>query len=146
MSRGLTFLLSLAFANIALATTPCNCSKRLGSCLATPVFLDGKPMIKTDTIQCSYVTYTINGNPASTTVIDRLSGVSWLGSGMPSLQIDSCEVCSDKRFPEGSSSTASPSDSYLRQRLEEQARQIERNNRIIERQERELEMLESQNN
>lgn len=80
------------------SATPCDCSVKLGSCNAFSVADAGQPAIRSTTNQCSFVTYELNGNPSSTTVIDGIEHLRYLGEGLPSISVKSCDVCKDTRF------------------------------------------------
>ena len=69
----LTFIVSLIATHVA--ATPCDCSKTEGSCQATSNYQNGSLVIRSNTTQCSFVVYTINGNPSVSTVIAQKQNV-----------------------------------------------------------------------
>ena len=85
--------------SLSVADSRCDCSpsKRSGTCLSTIRMDSNYIKVTSDTPACSMVTWYANGNPKVTIVTDRLSYEKWLGSGKPSLEIGSCDVCSDNQ-------------------------------------------------
>ena len=80
----------------------CSPSKRGGSCNATIQYVKQSSgiSITSDADFCSMVTWHANGNPKVTTVVDRINYEKWLGKGIPSLEINSCDVCTDRQVAE----------------------------------------------
>jgi len=104
----LTFVVSLIATHAA--ATPCDCSRTEGSCQATSSYQNGSLLIRSNTTQCSFVVYTINGNPTISTVIDGEADSGWIGAGIPNVTIRSCDVCKDNRGLTSQSGSPSAQD------------------------------------
>lgn len=93
-------MVALIVASLAAghaAATPCDCSQKAGSCVAKSSYQNGRILIHSDTSRCSFVVYTINGNPTTSTVVDGTADSGWIGSARPQVNLRTCELCKDRR-------------------------------------------------
>jgi hypothetical protein len=87
----------------------CDCSRILGQCQSTVSFRPKSVTIKSNTNQCSWVQFSVNGDPHTSTFKGGSNSEEWLGSPprQGQVSVDSCRICASV----GQSSMDTPSPS-----------------------------------
>lgn len=110
MWRIFLLVVSVLWGNYVIADTGarCDCSTKLGSCVAAVKIQGNQILTSSNSQQCSMVVFYADGQPNITIVTDGISAEEWLGpSKNPQLSIDSCKVCRDNQIS-GSPTQSSP--------------------------------------
>jgi hypothetical protein len=87
----------------------CDCSRILGQCQGTVTFRPKSVTIKSNTSQCSWVQFSVNGDPHTSTFTGGSNSEEWLASPprQGQVSVDSCRICASV----GQSNIGNPPDS-----------------------------------
>ncbi|MEM7766476.1 MAG: energy transducer TonB [Pseudomonadota bacterium] len=84
----------------AQAEERCDCSatQRSAACEASVQHREGVVAVSSSTPACSMVVWTADGQPNVSLVKDGLDIFDWFGTSVPTIAVEGCEVCLDRKL------------------------------------------------